>query len=110
MINYLISCIIWRQCLKSLNYVEFYEAVEIQDREKKILSELCVCGGRVGKTSLKALGAWRGRDRLTCNGLWERIRCLISLSEQTCKNSCSVPTSKATGSLVTRPTPGMSRY
>lgn len=57
----------------------------------------------MGKTSLKAPGARRGRDRLTCNDLWERIRCLISLSEQTCRNSCGVPASKAIGILVTRP-------
>jgi hypothetical protein len=80
MINYLISCIIWHRCLKSLNPVEFYEAVEIQDREKKIPSELCG-GGVGGKASLEALGACRGRDRLTCDGLRGRTRCLISLSE-----------------------------
>lgn len=82
MINYLISCIIWHRCLKSLNPIEFYEAVEIQDREKKIPSESCGAWGVAGKTSLEALGAWRGRDRLTCEGLWGRISCLISLSEQ----------------------------
>lgn len=52
----------------------------------------------------------RKETGLTCDDLWERIRCLISLSEETCRNSCGLPASKATGSSVTRPTPGMSRY
>lgn len=62
MINYLISCIIWHRCLKSLNPIEFYEAVEIQDREKKIPSESC-----------RAWGAGR-QDKSGGSGSLERKR------------------------------------
>lgn len=95
--------------MKSFNHAKFYETVEIEGREEKLASELCQ--RRVGgTTSLKGLGAWGERDRLTCDGLWERIRCLISLSEQTWRNSCGALASKTTGSPVTRPARGMSRY
>lgn len=95
--------------MKSLNHAKFYETVEIEDREEELASELCQ--RRVGgTTSRKGLGAWGERERLTCDGLWERIRCLILPSEQMCGNSCGVPASKATGSPVTRPAPGMSWY